>query len=64
MNCRADALRENIVFVVPCAGCRAPDDIMLVSAKAYGTYGEDEGCEFVKLLLLLWVLGPKGPHLL
>ena len=51
------------MFVVPRASCRASDDIMLVPAKAYGTDGKNEGNKVVELLLLLRVLGSKGPHL-
>ena len=55
-------LGEDVVFVVTHAGHYAPDDIMLVPAKVYGTDGENEGYEVIELLLLLWVLGSKGPH--
>lgn len=54
-------LGKDIVFV-SCVGHCAPDDIVLVPAKAYGTDEKNEEYEVVELLLLLWILGLKEPH--
>ena len=63
MDCGTDAFGEDIVFVVPHASCLASDDVVLVPAKAYGADGKNEGNKVIELLLLLRVLGSKGPHL-